>query len=73
MENALYDLTSFPSIYPALFLSDGAPFNFPGFSMMCIGFASVSILILEITRKTGVSHTEVTAKGLIIFNDLMIV
>nr|CAN64703.1 hypothetical protein VITISV_038996 [Vitis vinifera] len=24
----------------ALFLSDGAPFNFPGFSIMCIGFAS---------------------------------
>lgn len=25
----------------ALFLSDGAPFDFPGFSIMCVGFASM--------------------------------
>lgn len=32
----------------ALFLSDGAPFNFPGFSMMCIGFASMIAFVQSI-------------------------
>lgn len=32
----------------ALFLSDRAPFNFPGFSIMCIGFASMTAFIQSI-------------------------
>ncbi|KAH9693561.1 Major facilitator superfamily protein [Citrus sinensis] len=32
----------------ALFLSDRAPFNFPGFSIMCIGFVSMTAFIQSI-------------------------
>ena len=34
-------LTNTYSLFSALFLSEKAPFNFPGFSIMCIGIASV--------------------------------
>lgn len=35
-------------VHPALFLSKGAPFNFPGFSIMCIGLASVRPFTYEL-------------------------
>lgn len=38
-------LTSTYSQFSALFLSEKAPFDFPGFSIMCIGIASVRTLI----------------------------
>ncbi|CBI18912.3 hypothetical protein VitviT2T_026973 [Vitis vinifera] len=37
----------------ALFLSDGAPFNFPGFSIMCIGFASMIAFLQSLTIRAA--------------------
>ncbi|KAG6699527.1 hypothetical protein I3842_08G071100 [Carya illinoinensis] len=39
----------------ALFLSDQAPFNFPGFSIMCIGFASMIAFIQSMTIRAAPS------------------
>ena len=35
------------SLLPALFLSEKAPFHFPGFSLLCTGFAWVRVLLLQ--------------------------
>lgn len=37
----------------ALFLSDQAPFNFPGFSIMCIGFASMIAFVQSMTIRAA--------------------
>ncbi|KAK9183711.1 hypothetical protein WN943_024056 [Citrus x changshan-huyou] len=42
----------------ALFLSKGAPFNFPGFSIMCIGLASMVAFIQSLMM----SHTPASSK-----------
>lgn len=39
-------------VFPALFLSDGAPFNFPGFSILCVGLAWVRISSLYLAFLT---------------------
>ncbi|KAF3955267.1 hypothetical protein CMV_019498 [Castanea mollissima] len=48
----------------ALFLSEGAPFNFPGFSIMCAGFTMMIAFIQSImikgvpsSHKTGNNHS----------------
>ncbi|KAK4600094.1 hypothetical protein RGQ29_009956 [Quercus rubra] len=44
----------------ALFLSDDAPFDFPGFSIMCIGFASMIAFVQSMTIRAAPlisSHT----------------
>lgn len=43
----------------ALFLSKGAPFNFPGFSIMCIGLASMVAFIQSLMM----SHTPASSKS----------
>ncbi|KAJ4777822.1 Major facilitator superfamily protein [Rhynchospora pubera] len=37
----------------AWFLSDNAPFNFKGFSIMCAGFATLTALVASVTILTG--------------------
>ncbi|KAJ6684695.1 MAJOR FACILITATOR SUPERFAMILY DOMAIN-CONTAINING PROTEIN 10 [Salix purpurea] len=37
----------------ALFLSEGAPFPFPGFSIMCVGFASMIAFIQSLMMRTA--------------------
>ncbi|KAH9693568.1 Major facilitator superfamily protein [Citrus sinensis] len=50
----------------ALFLSDRAPFNFPGFSIMCIGFVSFNKVYIFVCinilfkRASYISRTELT-------------
>ena len=46
-----FELTScYFLLLPALFLSDQAPFHFPGFSELCIGLAWVSHLLQKTDR-----------------------
>ncbi|XP_022860190.1 uncharacterized protein LOC111380785 [Olea europaea var. sylvestris] len=44
----------------ALFLSDGAPFHFPGFSIMCSGFAAMIAFIQSIMIKAAPPTTSCT-------------
>ncbi|CAI9755814.1 unnamed protein product [Fraxinus pennsylvanica] len=44
----------------ALFLSDSAPFHFPGFSLMCSGFAAMIAFIQSITIKAAPPPTSCT-------------
>lgn len=46
-EHVIELTSSSSSLNAALFLSEDAPFEFPGFSMLCIGFLMVSHLLLE--------------------------
>ncbi|XP_072983251.1 uncharacterized protein [Typha latifolia] len=64
-QGCLTGISSFASIIApliftpltALFLSEDAPFNFKGFSLMCAGFATLMALTMSITMRTGSSIT----------------
>ncbi|KAF8022648.1 hypothetical protein BT93_F0228 [Corymbia citriodora subsp. variegata] len=42
----------------ALFLSDSAPFHFPGFSIMCVGFASMIAFIQSVMMRVAPSTSD---------------
>ncbi|PQQ17668.1 uncharacterized protein Pyn_14674 [Prunus yedoensis var. nudiflora] len=43
-----YVLLQIQVVLPALFLSEKAPFNFPGFSLICVGFAAMIAFIQSV-------------------------